>query len=68
MNCFSAICRRERAKGLAQTFEEVGNEDFTIIRDVNVYSYRELKLATKNFHQDNKIGEGGFGVVYKERV
>ncbi|KAG0605854.1 hypothetical protein M758_9G093400 [Ceratodon purpureus] len=31
----------------------------------NLYSYKEIKLATKNFDKRNKIGEGGFGVVYK---
>ncbi|KAK4794103.1 hypothetical protein SAY86_012097 [Trapa natans] len=30
-----------------------------------VFSYRELKRATGNFSSDNKIGEGGFGSVYK---
>ncbi|KAH9541960.1 hypothetical protein CY35_14G090600 [Sphagnum magellanicum] len=30
-----------------------------------IYSYSVLKLATRDFHQDNKLGEGGFGVVYK---
>jgi len=25
---------------------------------------KELLRATNNFHQDNKIGEGGFGSVY----
>jgi hypothetical protein len=28
-------------------------------------SYHELKLATQDFHLDNKLGEGNFGVVYK---
>ncbi|KAG0571063.1 hypothetical protein KC19_6G208300 [Ceratodon purpureus] len=31
----------------------------------NLYSYKEIKLATKNFDKRNKVGEGGFGVVYK---
>ncbi|KAG0614733.1 hypothetical protein M758_6G199900 [Ceratodon purpureus] len=31
----------------------------------NLYSYRDIKLATNNFDKRNKIGEGGFGVVYK---
>jgi hypothetical protein len=30
-----------------------------------LYSYNELKYATRDFHPDNKLGEGGFGVVYK---
>lgn len=30
-----------------------------------VFSYNELKYATTNFHLSNKIGEGGFGSVYK---
>ncbi|XP_028800630.1 putative receptor-like protein kinase At4g00960 [Neltuma alba] len=29
------------------------------------YSYKELKSATKNFSEKNKLGEGGFGTVYK---
>ncbi|KAG0605765.1 hypothetical protein M758_9G086300 [Ceratodon purpureus] len=31
----------------------------------NLYSYKEIKLATKTFDKRNKVGEGGFGVVYK---
>jgi hypothetical protein len=30
-----------------------------------VYSYSVLKTATRNFHQGSKLGEGGFGAVYK---
>ncbi len=30
-----------------------------------LYSYSVLKLATRDFHQDNELGKGGFGVVYK---
>nr|AMM43046.1 LRR-RLK [Vernicia montana] len=29
------------------------------------YSYKDLKSATKNFKEENKLGEGGFGDVYK---
>lgn len=29
------------------------------------YSYNDLKRATKDFKEDNKLGEGGFGDVYK---
>ena len=30
-----------------------------------IYSYNELRVATSDFNLDNKLGEGGFGVVYK---
>ena len=29
------------------------------------FSLKQLKLATDNFDPSNKIGEGGFGSVYK---
>ncbi|XP_038691684.1 cold-responsive protein kinase 1-like isoform X2 [Tripterygium wilfordii] len=33
-----------------------------------MYPYRELRMATENFSPVNKIGEGGFGSVYKGRL
>lgn len=32
---------------------------------VKIYSYNELRDATNNFNSSNKIGQGGFGSVYK---
>ena len=29
------------------------------------FSYAELKTDTEDFNPDNKLGEGGFGPVYK---
>ena len=29
------------------------------------YKYNDLKAATKEFSAENKLGEGGFGDVYK---
>ncbi|KAH6833837.1 hypothetical protein C2S53_009846, partial [Perilla frutescens var. hirtella] len=31
----------------------------------NRYSYNDLKAATNNFSEENKLGEGAFGAVYK---
>ncbi|XP_010645959.1 probable LRR receptor-like serine/threonine-protein kinase At1g56140 isoform X4 [Vitis vinifera] len=31
----------------------------------NTFSYAELRTATGNFNPTNKLGEGGFGVVFK---
>lgn len=32
------------------------------------FSYKQIKTATKNFDIANKIGEGGFGPVYKVQI
>ncbi|KAH9622422.1 hypothetical protein KSS87_001722 [Heliosperma pusillum] len=36
--------------------------------NIKFYTYRELRSATNNFNQCNKIGEGGFGSVYKGKL
>ncbi|KAJ6354954.1 hypothetical protein OIU77_005535 [Salix suchowensis] len=33
--------------------------------NVDIFTYDEMKLATKQFRPDYILGEGGFGVVYK---
>ncbi|KAG8373510.1 hypothetical protein BUALT_Bualt11G0031700 [Buddleja alternifolia] len=37
----------------------------TELQGPNIYSYKDLKTATNNFSEENKLGEGGFGDVYK---
>ncbi|KAM7523887.1 hypothetical protein LguiA_013789 [Lonicera macranthoides] len=37
----------------------------TELQGPNNYSYNDLKSATKNFSQEYKLGEGGFGDVFK---
>ena len=29
------------------------------------YKYKDLKKATNNFHESMRLGQGGFGIVYK---
>ncbi|CAI0409851.1 unnamed protein product [Linum tenue] len=38
------------------------------VHNVKTYSYKELRQATEDFSPANKIGEGGFGSVYKGRL
>ncbi|KAK1392043.1 putative serine/threonine-protein kinase PBL17 [Heracleum sosnowskyi] len=32
---------------------------------VDIFTYEEMRLATKRFRPDQVLGEGGFGIVYK---
>ncbi|PKI31838.1 hypothetical protein CRG98_047771 [Punica granatum] len=36
--------------------------------NLQVFSYATLKAATNNFSAENKLGEGGFGPVYKGKL
>jgi hypothetical protein len=52
--CFHCIGRRKI------------EEDTQISHDRQfVFTMEALIAATENFHDNNKLGKGGFGVVYK---
>jgi hypothetical protein len=36
--------------------------------EFSVYDFHEILQATSNFSEENKLGEGGFGPVYKVRI
>ncbi|XVE97508.1 hypothetical protein REPUB_Repub03eG0025400 [Reevesia pubescens] len=36
--------------------------------DLQVFSFTSIKAATNNFSSDNKLGEGGYGPVYKGKL
>ncbi|CAL9192461.1 unnamed protein product, partial [Musa hybrid cultivar] len=42
--------------------------DIPGIENVRIYSYKELRNATGDFSLTNKVGEGGFGSVYKGKL
>ncbi|KAK9124285.1 hypothetical protein Sjap_013887 [Stephania japonica] len=69
MACFP-IWRRKSysAPALAITSANEGLEGFPSYPCFDVYSYEELKSATQGFSASNKIGEGGFGSVYKGQL
>ncbi|KAG4178523.1 hypothetical protein ERO13_A10G048400v2 [Gossypium hirsutum] len=49
--------------------EEDDDDDDEVLLGIsprpNTFSYSELKAATEDFNPSNKLGEGGFGPVYK---
>lgn len=62
MSCFSRIFKRTSG-GQQQTGPL--NEDLPCVENITRFSYKELDRATARFDQSNKIGEGGYGPVYK---
>ncbi|XP_044489542.1 cold-responsive protein kinase 1-like [Mangifera indica] len=62
LSCFFGISHSSREQPL-----EVDDE-FLGIHSDKVYTYKELRIATEDFSPANKIGEGGFGSVYKGRL
>ncbi|KAH9555266.1 hypothetical protein CY35_08G105700 [Sphagnum magellanicum] len=53
--------RKEKYSLLLQIQEEFAKKDV----QPTLYAYRDIKIATRDFHPDMKIGQGSFGVVYK---
>ncbi|KAL2615344.1 hypothetical protein AAZX31_08G064200 [Glycine max] len=46
-------------------FDHAMDNDFERMSLPKKFSYEELARATNNFARENKIGEGGFGAVYR---
>ncbi|XP_062009535.1 G-type lectin S-receptor-like serine/threonine-protein kinase At2g19130 isoform X2 [Rosa rugosa] len=54
--------RRERRRKYDETISNVGAKNDA---ELPVYSLKSILVATNNFSETNKLGEGGFGPVYK---
>ncbi|XP_021314928.1 putative serine/threonine-protein kinase isoform X3 [Sorghum bicolor] len=65
MSCCSIFCKKRRATRQPSSHH---NEDVPGGTNITKYTYKELARATDNFNQSNKIGEGGFGSVYKGQL
>ncbi|KAJ7947200.1 putative Kinase [Quillaja saponaria] len=48
---------------------KLGREDTKELElQTGVFTLKQIRAATNDFHSDNKIGEGGFGPVYKGQL
>ena len=59
--------KESRSKNLLGTnfLEETELDDSTKDSDVPLFDLHTIAVATANFSVDNKLGQGGFGSVYK---
>ncbi|XP_052207626.1 cold-responsive protein kinase 1-like [Diospyros lotus] len=66
MICFSCFSGRTVGPSTKQSPEI--DEEISGIHNLNLFTYREIRSATADFSPINKIGEGGFGSVFKGRL
>lgn len=66
MTCFTCLFKRNATPPIKRVSEL--DEEISAIENFNIYSYKEMRTATEDFSPANKIGEGGFGSVYKGRL
>uniref|UniRef100_A0A1J3K3D8 Cysteine-rich receptor-like protein kinase 8 n=1 Tax=Noccaea caerulescens TaxID=107243 RepID=A0A1J3K3D8_NOCCA len=59
--CFFAKKKKKKTSDTAPTFE---GDDITTVESLQL-EYKTIQAATNDFSQSNKIGQGGFGEVYK---
>ncbi|XP_010655950.1 cysteine-rich receptor-like protein kinase 10 [Vitis vinifera] len=63
--CYCWLKRKRKAKKkYNSTEEEKVENDITTVQSLQ-FDFGTLEATTNNFSDDNKIGEGGFGDVYK---
>ncbi|XP_031277415.1 cysteine-rich receptor-like protein kinase 10 [Pistacia vera] len=61
---YCLLIRRARKKNSPPLEDNAGNDDITTVESLQ-FDFGTIEAATKNFSTDNKLGEGGFGEVYK---
>uniref|UniRef100_A0ACD5WT58 Uncharacterized protein n=1 Tax=Avena sativa TaxID=4498 RepID=A0ACD5WT58_AVESA len=63
--CCFLVSSKKQASGLDSRTSVGGAGLSSDLKNIKLFSYSELRSATSNFHRSNKIGQGGFGTVYK---
>ncbi|OIW09764.1 hypothetical protein TanjilG_18679 [Lupinus angustifolius] len=63
MTCFPLLCGK-KVSSIARRDPDI-DEELSGLQNVRLFTYKELRNACDNFSSANKIGEGGFGSVYK---
>ncbi|KAE8684270.1 putative LRR receptor-like serine/threonine-protein kinase [Hibiscus syriacus] len=64
MTCCSFLFSQKKTASPPEHRVDI-DEEVSGIQNTRLFPYKELKVATGNFNYSNKIGEGGFGIVYK---
>ncbi|KAM3701611.1 hypothetical protein ACB098_05G185700 [Castanea mollissima] len=62
-----SICIYLRATNPMKKAERKADDDIIVVESLQ-FDFGKVRVATQNFSNANKLGEGGFGTVYKVRL
>ncbi|KAE9589329.1 putative protein kinase RLK-Pelle-DLSV family [Lupinus albus] len=65
--CISLYLRRRNARKFLQAEEDDDNDDIAI-RESLQFNFDTIRVATSGFSSSNKLGQGGFGAVYRGKL
>ncbi|XP_019452496.1 PREDICTED: putative receptor-like protein kinase At4g00960 [Lupinus angustifolius] len=65
--CVPLYLRRRKARKFLKAEEDDDNDDITT-RETLQFNFDTIRVATSGFSSSNKLGQGGFGAVYKGRL
>ncbi|KAH0699867.1 hypothetical protein KY284_014082 [Solanum tuberosum] len=65
--CISLIMMRRRRRKLVKNIQSIHGDDISTAESFQ-YDFSTIRAATDNFSSDNKLGQGGFGPVYKSTL
>ncbi|CAN4078298.1 unnamed protein product [Withania somnifera] len=62
--CIAIMLKKRRKKKLMNNREGISVDDSSIVESLQ-YDFSAISAATDNFSDANRLGQGGFGTVYK---
>ncbi|PHT56188.1 hypothetical protein CQW23_04674 [Capsicum baccatum] len=65
--CISVIWMRRRRRKLVNDIQSIHGDDISTAESLH-YDFSTIRAATDNFSSANKLGQGGFGAVYKGKL
>ncbi|KAH0699872.1 hypothetical protein KY284_014087 [Solanum tuberosum] len=65
--CISVILMRRRRRKLVNDIQSIHGDDISTAESFQ-YDFSTIRAATDNFSSANKLGQGGFGPVYKGKL